>query len=86
MKEKRRNDPKETNKEAIDEMELPKDEKSTLWQYAVTSYTIAAPLVMSVPVIFAIFWDKMIEGEVCKFYSLSSPTAPEVVGMSSSAI
>lgn len=86
LKEKRRCDPKETNREAIDEMELPVEEKSGLWKYAVTSYAIGAPLVLTVPIIFGIFWDKMIMGEVCKFYSLTSPDSEETQDMTANQI
>ena len=67
------------NLEAIDEMELPSDEKSTLWKVAITAYTLGTPLVFAVPIMYGIFWDKMIKGEVCEFYSLSNPELPEGV-------
>ena len=86
LKEKRRVDPKEANREAIDEMELPADEKSGLWKYAVTSYAIGAPLVLAAPIIFAVFWDKMIKGEVCKFYSLTNPDDEALVDKTSAEI
>ena len=55
-------------------MELSKEEKSGLWSTAVMLYSLAGPLVIAVLVMYGIFWDKMIKGEVCKFYSLTTQT------------
>jgi len=70
IKQKKREEPG-ANLEAIDEMELPKEEKSNMWQSVVTAYSIATPLVIAVPITFAIFWDQLIKGEVCEFFSLT---------------
>lgn len=57
LKSKKREEPN-ANLEAIDEMELPSDEKSTMWKIAITSYTLGAPIVIAVPVMYALFWQK----------------------------
>ena len=75
LKSKKREEPN-ANLEAIDEMELPSDEKSTMWKIAITSYTLGAPIVIAVPVMYALFWQKMIMGETCEFYSLATPSDP----------
>ena len=59
------------NPETIVELELPSDEKSTLWKQAVYMYSFAVPLAVSVPIMYGIFWDQMSVGEICKFYSLA---------------
>jgi len=41
--------------EQIDEVELPSDEKSTMWKTALICYETAAPLVLASPIMFAIF-------------------------------
>ena len=70
-KDKMRKD-ENANFETIASLELGADEKSTLWSKAVFMYALATPLVMSVPFMYLIFWEKMKEGEICKFYSLTS--------------
>ena len=52
-------------------MELPEDEKSKLWKFALLSYSVAAPLVLASPIMFMIYRQNMFEGEVCKFYELA---------------
>ena len=74
LKAKKRDEPN-ANLEAIDEMELPSEDKSKMWKIAVTAYTLAAPFVFSVPIMFGLFWHNMIKGEVCEFFSLSTPSA-----------
>ena len=41
--------------EQIDDVELPSDEKSTLWKFALICYEMAAPLVLASPIMFCIF-------------------------------
>ena len=60
--------------EQVDEVELPKDEKSSFWKFALINYTFAAPLVLASPIMFAIFHENMFKGEVCKFYELADST------------
>ena len=48
-----------------------------MWKRAVTGYAIAAPLIVASPICYAIFWDSMMMGEVCKFYELANESIPE---------
>ena len=70
------------NLEAIDEMELPSDEKSSMWKIAITAYTLGAPLVIAVPITYTIFSEQMFKGETCEFYSLATPSDPELKNLS----
>ena len=58
--------------EQVDEIELPSEEKSVKWKTAIIAYSVATPLVLATPIMFAIFSDSMYEGEVCKFFSLAA--------------
>ena len=62
-------------------MELPADEKSSMWQTGVLFYSIATPMVIAVPIMYGLFWEKMIKGEVCQFYSLTTQDYIESVKM-----
>ena len=52
--------------------ELPQSEVSTLWISATKAYAFATPLVLASPIMFTIFHESMIRGEVCKFYELAN--------------
>ena len=57
--------------EQVSEVDLPLDEKSTLWRFSLIMYTMASTLVVANPIIFLIFRQDMFMGEVCKFYELA---------------
>lgn len=57
--------------EQVDEVELPSDEKSGMWKLAQISYSLATPLIMASPIMFLIFSQDMLKGEVCKFVELA---------------
>ena len=57
--------------ENVAEIELPEEDKSQAWRVAMLAYSLAAPLVFASPVMFSIFSESMMSGEVCKFFELA---------------
>lgn len=58
--------------EQVDEIELPAEEKSGAWKTALIAYSVATPLVLSSAIMYYVFADSMMKGQVCKFYELAS--------------
>lgn len=59
--------------EQLDQVKLPTEERSNMWKSATIVYSIATPLVLASPIMFALFHEDMFKGEVCKFYELAKP-------------
>ena len=57
--------------EQVDEVELPSEEKSTMWKTALITYSMSTPLLLASSIMFAVFSESMFSGEVCKFYELA---------------
>ena len=57
--------------EQAGDIELPKEEKSNVWEHAMVFYAYATPLVIASPIMYLIFRQDMFKGEVCKLYELS---------------
>ena len=60
--------------EDADTFDLPEEEKTQAWRSAMLGYSLAAPLVIASPIMYAIYNESMFEGEVCKFYELAKNT------------
>ena len=57
--------------EQAGDIELPKEEKSNVWEHAMVFYAYATPLVIASPIMYLIYRKSMFKGEVCKLYELS---------------